>query len=273
LQLLLKWLGRLSLVLFAAVIAGPLLIVAFTSFKTTPQFFADPLGLPESFSFHNYATLFSGQPMWRYFGNSAAVTLSTVALELLLAGCIAYGIIRTGKKLGFAVTALFAAGLMVPSQVNMIPIYSFVQKLSLGNSLPALTLVTASMLLPLAVFMLTGFMRTLPRELFEAGEIDGAGELTLLTRIAVPLSAPYFAATAAFLFVIVWNDLLFPMLLLSGKDKLTLPLALLQFRGEYVTDYPLLLTGVVIMALPMIIMFIFLQKYFISGALAGALKG
>ncbi len=272
-NMLLKWAGRLSLALFAVIIAGPLLIVAFTSFKTTPQFFADPLGLPEAWSLHNYRTLFSGQPMWRYFGNSVSVTLSTVALELLLAGCIAYGIFRSGKRLGTALTGLFAVGLMVPAQVNMIPIYSFVQKLGLGNSLSALALVTAAMLLPLSVFMLAGFMKTLPREIFEAGEMDGASEWTLMARLAVPLSAPYFAATAAFLFVIVWNDLLFPMLLLSGKDKLTLPLALLQFRGEYVTDYPMLLTGVVITALPMIALFIFLQKYFISGALAGALKG
>ena len=88
-----------------------------------------------------------------------------------------------------------------------------------------------------------------------------------------PLSAPYVATTAAFLFVIVWNDLLFPMLVLSGKDKLTLPLALLQFKGEFMTDYPLLMTGVLVTALPMIIMFIFLQRYFISGSLAGSLKG
>lgn len=261
------------LLLFAAVILVPLLIVIFTSFKTAPQFYANPLGLPESLSFHNFKALFDGQPMWGYFRNSMIVTLVTVALELLLAGFIAYGIMRSGRRAGAAVFGLFAIGLMVPSQVNMIPIYSLVHKLGWSNSLAGLIMVSASVLLPLSVFMLSGFMKTLPKEILEAGEIDGAGEWTLLARIAFPLSGPYLAATAAFLFVIVWNDLLFPMLLLNGKDKLTLPLAMLQFRGEYITDYPVLLAGVVVTALPMIALYVFLQRYFISGALAGSLKG
>ncbi|MEV5029353.1 carbohydrate ABC transporter permease [Paenibacillus sp. LPE1-1-1.1] len=271
--MVLKWLGRSMLLLFAAVILVPLLIVLFTSLKTTPQFYANPLGLPDALSFHNFKALFDGQPMWGYFRNSIVVTLAVVGLELLLAGFIGYGIMRSGRRVGAAVFGLFAVGLMVPSQVNMIPIYTFVQKLGWSNSLTGLIIVSASVLLPLSVFMLSGFMKTLPKEILEAGEIDGAGEWTLLARIALPLSAPYLAATAAFLFVIVWNDLLFPMLLLNGKDKLTLPLAMLQFRGEYITDYPVLLAGVVVTALPMIALFIFLQRYFISGALAGSLKG
>ncbi|ALS29634.1 sugar ABC transporter permease [Paenibacillus sp. 32O-W] len=269
----LKWLGNLLVILFAILIIAPLLIVLFTSFKTTPQFYASPLGFPESLSFHNFIALFEGQPMLAYFRNSIAVTLSTVALELLTAGCIAYAISRSGKRIGNLAFGLFALGLMVPSQINMIPIYAMIRSLGWTNSLTALIVVTSAVLLPLAVFMLTGFMKTLPKEILEAGEIDGAGEWRLFTRIALPLSAPYFAATAAFLFVIVWNDLLFPMLLLSGKDKLTLPLALLSFRGEYVSNYPQLLAGVVVTALPMIVLFVLLQRYFISGALAGSLKG
>lgn len=271
--MLLRMIGRLVLVVFTIAIVAPLLLVVFTSLKTTPQFYADPIGLPPALSFHNYAAMFEGQPMLRYFGNSAFVTVGTVLLELLLAGMIAFAIIRSGKRAGTVMFALFAAGLMVPSQVNMIPIYRFVKQLGWTNSLTGLILVTASTLLPLSVFMLANFMRTLPKEILEAGSIDGAGEWRLMTRIAIPLCAPYLAATSAFLFVIVWNDLLFPMLLVSGNQKLTLPLALLQFRGEYVTDYPMLLTGVAIASLPMIALFVFLQRYFISGALAGSLKG
>ncbi|WP_020618315.1 carbohydrate ABC transporter permease [Paenibacillus daejeonensis] len=269
----LQGLGKLLLVAFAILIAAPLLIVLFTSMKSTAQFYASPLGLPESFSFHNFKQLFTGQPMLRYAANSLIVTVSTVLLVLGLAVSIAYGILRSGRRLGGVVFALFAVGLMVPSQVNMIPIYTFIRQLGWSNSLTGLIVVSASVLLPLSVFMLSGFMKTLPREILEAGEIDGAGDWTLLARIAVPLCAPYLAAVSAFLFVIVWNDLLFPLLLLSSNDKLTLPLALLQFRGEYVTDYPMLLTGVVTTAISMIVLFVFLQRYFISGAMAGALKG
>ncbi|RIX59599.1 carbohydrate ABC transporter permease [Paenibacillus nanensis] len=271
--MLLNWLSRLLLAAFAALILAPLAIVVITAFKTRPEFYADPLSLPASWTFHNFAALFDGQPMWAYFRNSVVVTVFSVAAELLIAGCVAYAIMRSGKRMAGALFALFAAGLMVPSHVNMIPLYSLLQKLGWSNSLTALVLVTVSVLLPLSVFMLSGFMKTLPRELLEAGEIDGAGHWTTLVRIVFPLCAPFLAATAAFLFVIVWNDLLFPMLLINGKDKLTLPLALLRFRGEYITDYPLLLTGVVVTAAPMVVLFVFLQRYFISGALAGSLKG
>lgn len=270
---MLRYAGWLLLALFALVIIVPLLLVVFTSLKTTPQFIQDPIGWPKSFSLDNYTALFDRQPMLTYFKNSIIVTLSTVLLELLAAGMVAYGIFRTGKKTGGLVFALFSAGLMVPSQVNMIPVYKLVRQLGLSNSLTGLILTSTAMLLPLTVFMLSGFMRTLPKEVFEAGAIDGAGEGRLLAHIAVPLSAPYFASAAAFLFVIVWNDLLFPLLLLTGKQQLTLPLAMLQFRGEFVTDYPMLLTGVVVTSLPMILLFVFLQRYFISGALAGSLKG
>ncbi|QAY65234.1 carbohydrate ABC transporter permease [Paenibacillus protaetiae] len=271
--MLLRLTGRIILLLFTIAIIAPLLLVVFTSFKTTPQFFADPIGLPPSLSFHNYASIFEGQPMLRYFGNSIYVTAGTVLLELLFAGMIAFAIIRSGKKTGAWMQALFAAGLMVPAQVNMIPIYKFIKELGWTNSLTGLMAVSISTLLPLSVFMLANFMRTLPKEILEAGSIDGAGEWRLMTRIAFPLCAPYLAATSAFLFVIVWNDLLFPMLLVSGKQHLTLPLALLQFRGEYTTDYPMLLTGVAVVSLPLIVVFVFLQRYFISGAMAGSLKG
>jgi raffinose/stachyose/melibiose transport system permease protein len=265
--------SRLFLVLYAVIIAVPLLLVVATSLKDSKQFYARPLGLPSPPSFSNYVSLFKDQPMLTYFGNSVLVAAATVALGLLLAGMVAYGVFRVSNKIGAALFGLYAAGLMVPSQVNMIPIYSFVRQLGLTNNRAGLVLVSVSLLLPISVFMLTGFMRTLSRELFEAAGIDGAGEWTLFVRIALPLSAPYLAATAAFLFVIVWNDLLFPLLLMSERSKLTLPLAMLQFQGEFATDYPRLLTGVVVVSLPMVVLFVFLQKYFVTGMTAGSLKG
>lgn len=267
-------LGKVLLVSFACIIIAPLLIVVFTGFKSNAEFYANPLSLPSQFTFENVQSLFAKQTMWRYFWNSAVVTFVTVVVELVLAGNIAYAIMRYGKsKAGALIFSLFAVGLMIPSQVNMIPIYALLRDLSLTNSHLGLILVTLTILLPLSVFMLTGFVKTLPREIIEAGEMDGASEYRLFAQIVVPLTAPYLATTAAFLFVIVWNDLLFPMLLLVEKSKLTLPLALIQFKGEYITNYPLLMIGVVVVALPMIVMFVFLQRYFIAGALAGSLKG
>ena len=268
-----KWLGRLLVLLYAAIIAAPLYFVLISAFKPTTAFFADPLGWPKPLTLENFVALFDQQPMLRYFGNSALVTLGTVSLSLLLGSLISYAIVRFGGRIGAFFFALYAAGLIVPTQVNMLPLYSLVRKLGWSDHLLGLVVVSVALFLPLTVFMLTGFMRSLSREVLEAGSIDGASEWRLYVRIAIPLSAPALSACATFLFVMSWNDLLMPMLLINGNSKLTLPLALMQFRGEYVTNYTTLLAGVVLSAVPMVVLFLFLQRYFIAGMIAGAIKG
>ncbi|ALS24022.1 MULTISPECIES: carbohydrate ABC transporter permease [Paenibacillus] len=271
--MLMKWTGRLILFLYALLIALPLYVVLISAFKSPQTFFANPLNWPKPFTLTNFVSMFKEQPIWSYFLNSIIVTLGSVLLELLLGSMIAYAIFRLGGKMGKGIFALFAAGLIVPSQVNMLPIYSLAHKLGWSDQLYGLVLVTVALLLPVTVFMLAGFMQLLSKEILEAGSIDGAGEWTLFTRFALPLSAPSIAAAASFLFVMVWNDLLIPMLMINGKSKLTLPLAMLQFRGEYVTNYPMLLTGVVVTSVPMVLLFLFLQRYFVAGLTAGSLKG
>lgn len=261
------------MVLYSLIIVAPLYFVLITAFKSSQAFYASPLGWPTSPTFDNLRKLFADQPIWRYFCNSVQVTTVTVLLVLLLGSLISFAIFRFGGRAGAVLFSLFAAGLIVPSQVNMLTIYAFVRKLGLADRHTGVILVTAALLLPITVFMLTGFMKLLSREMMEAGSLDGCGEWALYWRIAIPLSAPSLATAATFLLVMVWNDLLIPMLLLNGKSALTLPLALMQFRGEYVTDYPMLLTGVAVTALPLALLFLFLQRYFVAGLAEGALKG
>jgi raffinose/stachyose/melibiose transport system permease protein len=168
---------------------------------------------------------------------------------------------------------IFAIGLTVPAQAVMIPQYVQFDRLGLRNSLTGLILADVVVTLPVAMFILAGFMRTLPAELYEAAELDGAGPWATFRRIAVPVSYPSIAATAIFLVVMHWNDLLYPLLFIDDPDKRTLPLALLDFQGEYLTDYPLLFTGVVVASLPMVLAYAFLQRHFIAGITAGAVKG
>ncbi|MNM26506.1 L-arabinose transport system permease protein AraQ [compost metagenome] len=268
-----KTLGGGILTLYAFIVAAPLYFVAASAFKGSVGFFANPLGLPRPFTLDNFTGVLQGQPMLRYFLNTVLVTAGTLMSALLLGSLISYAIFRLGGRSGSVLFSLFAAGLIVPSQVNMLPLYALVRQVGGSDRLFSLVIVSAATLLPLTVFMLTGFMKLLSRELMEAGCLDGCREWTLFWRIALPLTAPSIAATAAFLLVIVWNDLLMPMLLLSSKSKLTLPLALLEFRGEYVTNYPMLLAGILITALPLAIVFVLLQPYFVTGLTEGALKG
>lgn len=259
--------------IYALLILIPVVSIFFTTFKSSAEMYQDVLGLPESFDFGNYVSLFIEESMNTYFINSVIVTIFSVSMTLFFASLIAFAITRMIGWIGNVLFGLFALGMMIPAQVNMIPLYQLVFDLGLTNTLTGLIIVNTSVTLPVAVFILTGFMKSLPKSLFEASTIDGASNWQMYTRIAMPLSLPSLSATAIFLFVMVWNDLLYPLLFITNKDYKTLPLALLEFQGEYMTNYPMLFTGVMIASAPMVIAYIFLQRYFIAGMTAGSVKG
>lgn len=258
---------------FGLAILVPVSLVFFSSFKAQSEFYKNPIGWPNNFTFSNYIEIFTASKMAQYIMNSAVVTVSTVAVVLFLSTMIAYAITRIGGKKGLLLYGLFAVGMMVPAQVNMIPLYALVFKLKLTNSTLGLIIVSSAVLLPIAVFILAGFMKTISRELFEASSIDGAKEWTIYSRVILPISTPSIAATAIFLFVMVWNDLLYALLFISKDAKKTLPLALLQFQGEFNTNMPMIFTGVMIASAPMVLAYIFLQRYFVFGITAGSVKG
>ncbi|MBZ5200727.1 carbohydrate ABC transporter permease [Planomicrobium chinense] len=265
---------RFSLLVYALLILIPLLVVVLTSMKTLRETFSNPLGLPaDGINIDNYVAIFQEQTMAGYFMNSVIVTLFSVTFTLLFAAMIAFGITRLSSWLGNILFTLFTLGMMVPAQVIMVPLYSLMLDLNLTNSLVGLILVNVSTTLPIAVFILTGFMKTLPKELFEASTIDGAGNWQMFTKVAIPLSLPSLSATAIFLFVMHWNDLLYPLLFITDNAYKTLPLALLEFQGQYSTNYPMLFTGVIIASAPMVVAYVFLQRFFVAGMTAGAVKG
>jgi raffinose/stachyose/melibiose transport system permease protein len=269
----LKSLSRNSiLIVYAAIVLIPFSMVLFTTFKSTPELYKNPLGLPESWSLANYKELFLKESMTTYFMNSVIVTVVSVSIIIFLASLIAYAIFRMPKKAGYILFGFFVIGMMVPTQVNMIPIYMLVNKIGLLDTHIGVILVTVGSLIPIAVFILSGFMKTLPEELIEAAKIDGAGEWKTYAKVVVPLSLPSIATVAIFAFVIVWNDLLYPLLLLKSAEVKTLPIALLSFQGQYMTNYPMIFSGVIIASIPMIIAYVFMQRYFIAGMTAGSIK-
>lgn len=264
---------RAVLGIYALLILVPVLVVILGSFKSTQELFADPFGLPESFSPTNYSTIIGDAGLGQAFVNSAIVTGLSVPLTLIVASLTAYAVARIPGWPGGLLYVLFVIGMSVPAQANMIPQYVLFDVLGLTNSLVGLVLINIVITLPIAVFILAGFMKTLPRELYEASAIDGSGPWRTFTRIVLPLSTPSLAATAIFLFVIHWNDLLYPLLFIQEPAKKTLPVALLGFQGEFLTDYPLLFTGVVVASAPIVVAYVFLQRYFVAGMTAGSIKG
>lgn len=269
--------GRFSrgavLLIYAALIAIPLVIVFSGSFKTTQEIFENSYAIPTSPNLDNYHEVLTSGNLGTAFMNSAIITVSSVVLTLFLSSLAAYGISRIPGWKGAALLGLFVAGMSVPTQANMIPQYVQFGQLGLLNNQVGLILINIVMTLPVAVFILGGFMKTLPSGLYEAAEIDGSGPWRTYVSIAMPLSAPSIAATATFLFVMHWNELLYPLMFISSDSKVTLPLALLRFQGEYLTNYPVLFAGVVLSSIPIVIAYVFLQRYFVAGMTSGAVKG
>lgn len=264
---------RAALAVYSLLIVVPLLVVLTGAFKTTPDLFAAPFSFPTHGTVDNFTKVLGDGGLLRALANSAIVTGCGVVLTLALAATAAYGVSRIPGWRGWLLYGLLVVGMAIPAQANMIPQFVLFNNLGLTDSIVGLILIEIVATLPIAVFIIGGFMRTLPREIFEASSIDGAGPWRTFRSVVVPLSVPSLAATAIFLLVIQWNDLLYPLLFITNPDNRTLPLALLDFQGQYLTDYPVLFAGVIVASVPMVVAYAFLQRFFIAGISAGAVKG
>jgi raffinose/stachyose/melibiose transport system permease protein len=263
---------RSLLAAYTLIIVVPLAVVLTGSLKTQPQLFASPFLPTAAPTLSNYASVLVTQGLGRSVLNSTLVTATSVAVTVFLASLAAYAVARIRGWPSAAIFGLLVLGMAVPAQASMIPQRVLIEVLGLLDSLLALVLINVTVGLPLATFILGGFMRTLPAELYEAAALDGAGNWRTYASVVLPLSAPSLAATTIFLFVFQWNDLLYPLLLIQSPERQTLPLALIRFRGEYLTNYPLLFTGVVVSSVPLVFAYLFLQRYFVAGLTAGAIK-
>lgn len=266
--------GRIfGLTLFTALITVPVLVVVFGTFKTDLELMTKPLSLPENWTLNNYRTLLEGGQMANNFRNSVIVTLASVVVALFLASLASFGIARMINKSAKILMTLFLLGLTIPAATSIIGIYQLFDSLGLRNTLHGLVIINVASTLPISVFILTAFFQQIPHELYESASIDGASPWRLYRSIALPLSRPSMGAVAIFLFVINWNDLLYPLLLITQSDLKTLPLALLDFRGEYAINFSMIFTAVMIASLPMVVMYLAMQRSFVAGLTAGAVKG
>jgi raffinose/stachyose/melibiose transport system permease protein len=263
--------GLLSI--YALVILIPCMIVITGAFKTDFEIYTKPLSLPAVWSFDNFRKLFVESNITVPFFNSVFVSVLSVSFTLLFASLAAYSIARLMNVTGKVLFILFSLGLAIPGQVNIIPIFHLFVNLNLNNSLFGLILVNIALTLPISIFILSAFFKDLPKEMFECAGMDGAGQFRIYRSIALPLSKPALGATAIFLFVITWNDLLYPLMLITETSKKTLPLILIDYKGEYFASYSMQFTAILIASLPMIVMYLFMQRSFQAGLTAGAVKG
>ncbi|TPI08695.1 carbohydrate ABC transporter permease [Mesorhizobium sp. B4-1-3] len=263
---------QLLLAVNAVIMIYPLFVMVASSFKTNAEIFSSPLSLPTHFSTANLEKVWTETNFVRYLANSVGITVASVALILLFSTLAGYAIARYQFRLSSLVLMFFLSGMTVPLKLAIIPLFIQLDTLGLVDSYLGLVLVYVAMGIPSAVFIMTGFLRTLPRELEESARMDGASELRIMWSIMLPLARPALVIVAIQNAVPIWNDFFFPLVLITSDNLKTLPQGLTVFVGEFTTDWGVLFTGLTLAALPITLLYIVLSKQFISGITQGAVK-
>ena len=256
----------------AAVMLLPLAWMLVTSVETLAESrHFPPTIVPSGIHWENYPNALDSAPFGRFFANSLVVTLASVAGNLVFCSLAGYAFARLrffGRDVIFIV---LLATLMVPFQVTMIPTFLIVQHLGLVNSLGAL--IAPNLVTPFGIFLLRQFFRTLPVDLEEAARIDGCSRLGVLFRVVLPLSMPALATLGIVTFLWTWNDFLWPLIAISSTDQSTVQLGLASFQGAHQTRWTLLMAGNVVALAPMLLVFVFAQRWFVQSIAATGVKG
>ena len=259
--------------IWSLIVLFPLWVMVTCSFKDRLSIYTNPFGLPEKWHFINYTAVLLDGDFLVYFKNSFIAVLSSEALLLITGSLAAYALVNWRGKISRALYFFFIAGMMLPIRIASIRILELVRFLGLVNTVWSLLPVYTAMGIPIAVFILAGFIREIPYELTEAGIIDGAGRFGVFWRIIVPLLRPALATTAIYNLVPFWNDLWFPLIFISDDRAKTLLLGVTRLFGQYQTDWSKVMAILTLSAIPVIVLYLLMSKQFIKGLTAGAVKG
>ena len=259
-------------VLLAVIALVPFVWMISTSLKSRGALMSIPIEwIPAEPTLDAYGEVFSRFPFLKTIGNSLFITCSFTLLTIISASMAAFAFAKIRFRGSQLVLGLYLATMMIPTQVTMIPLFVVMNKLGLIDSYASVIL--PGIFKPFAVFMLVQQMRAIPNDFLDAARIDGAGIFQVYRRIALPMCAPTIATLAVTTFMESWNDYLWPLLMLTDRNKMTLPIALSTLNGQYNTEYNVLMAGSLISMIPIVIIYLCAQKQFKNGLMAGGIKG
>lgn len=265
--------SHLMMSLWCIISIVPIALLVFNSLKNRMNLLRDPFGFPTSITFDNYVSVIDDSNFFRYFGNSLIVVITSLALILFLGSLAAYGLAHWKSKTSRVVYFFFIIGMMLPIKIATIRLLELMKILGLLNTLWSLLLVYIAMGMPIAIFILTEFTRSLPADLYEAAYIDGAKRFKIYYGIVIPLIKPALATVAIYNLVPIWNDLWFPLIFITKEEVKTVLLAVTRLQGQYATDWPKVFALLTMSALPVLILYLTMSKQFVAGLTAGAVKG
>ncbi len=259
-------------VLIAILATIPFLWMITTSLKARGALMSIPIEwIPKEPTLAAYVKVFSKFPFFRTIGNSLFISVTYTVITLVSASMAAFAFAKLEFPRADMLLKVFLATMMIPTQVTMIPLFVVMNKMHLINTYASVIL--PSIFRPFAIFLLVQQMRTIPNDYLDAARMDGASTFTVYFRVVLPLCKPTLATLSITTFMEAWNDYLWPLLMLTDKAKMTLPIALSTLNGQYSTEYNVLMAGSLISMVPIILVYIFAQKYFENGMMAGGIKG
>ena len=263
-------------VFISALMLAPVVLSFFASIKSKADASATPpTYLPHSFSLENYHNILDYQAgLWTYVGNSLLVAALAIVLVVALAVPAGYGLARfrfRGKEVLFLVLLL---PLMIPYQSLLIPIYMMFAKIGLANTHIGLAIIHAILQIPFSVYLMRNSFEGVPKELEEAAVVDGGTSFQLFTRVALPLVLPGVVTIALFAFITSWNEFLAALIVMNKETLFTVPVMLVGVRTGHLgaVDWGSLQAGIIVSIIPCVLIYVFLQKYYVSGLLSGAVK-
>lgn len=255
-----------------AIMLLPLFYMVMMSFKTSTEIAQDPLGLPDSLYWGNYMAALSSMGYLRSVLNSLGITISVIMVVVFAGAMAAYPLARLQNRISRIIVMVMALGLATPNFVTITPIYVIFRDLGLLDSYLGIVLAFAALKLPLAVFFYTSFIAAIPIELEEAARLDNCNNWQIFWHVIRPLLAPVTATLSLFVMIMVWNDFIYPLLLLTDKDKLTVMIAVYKFVGNTGIDPTKLFPAAVLGSIPLLLLFALFQRKIMAGATAGAVK-
>jgi raffinose/stachyose/melibiose transport system permease protein len=263
----------IALIFFTILCLYPIIWLFLSSFKTNDELYTNPWGLPAVFRISNYTQAITQGHILKYFGNSVIIAVGAVLVSVILSSMVSYAISRMEWKLSKLTLNVFLLGMMIPVYAMIIPLFSMFNKIGLLNTHLAVIIPQIAISFPMSIFIMTGFMGSIPRELEEAAVMDGCNIYQIFWKIITPISRSSIVTVGVVSFINVWNDLLLPQIFLTDSAKMTLPVGLTEFQGQYATDYVTMIAAVIITIIPSVIVYILLHRNIMEGMVAGAVKG
>jgi raffinose/stachyose/melibiose transport system permease protein len=251
----------------------PILVVVIGGFKTNAELNSSPFSLPHTWQWQNYSTALSQGTFWQAIVNSSITMLATIGLLLLVACPAAFVFARMPFRGREVIFNLILFGLLFPIYMAILPLYITLRNLHLVDTLTGVILPQVAYGLPFTILILRNFFRTIPQELEDATYIDGGSQIDFFWRVLIPLARPSLAVVAMLAMVNSWNSFILPLLVLNSSSLWTLPLGVMQFQGQYSTDWASILAFVSMAMIPAIIFYLFAERYLVAGLTTGAVKG